>query len=58
VNDYFPRFPDRHHQTAAFTTTGDYAAKGGNPWTIPRFMCGAHWKSPDELAKILAGAKH
>ena len=58
VNDYFPRFPERHRQTAAFTTAGDYAAKGGNPWTIPRFMCGAHWKSMDELARILAGSKH
>jgi hypothetical protein len=58
VDEYFPNFPERHHQVAAFTTAGEYVESGGNRWKIPRFMCGAHWKTPDELEKILMAAKN
>ena len=30
---------------------------GGDGWSIPRFMCGEHWKTPEELEKILLDAK-
>jgi len=57
VREYFPRFKERHRQFAAFTTAGDYVIAGGNGWSIPRFMCGEHWKTPEELEKILLEAK-
>jgi hypothetical protein len=57
VREYFPRFKERHRQFAAFTTAGEYALAEGGGWSIPRFMCGEHWKTPEELEKILLGAK-
>lgn len=51
--EYFPRFADRHRTQAAFGTQGDYATVGADRWHIPRFVCGEHWHSPEELATIL-----
>jgi hypothetical protein len=56
VKEYFPNGIGRHGMLAAFTTAGDYATADSNRWLIPRFVCGAHWKSPEELEKILRGA--
>lgn len=56
VNTYLPQEASRHGLLAAFSTGGDYAGKHSNRWCIPRFVCGEHWKSPDDLAHILEGA--
>jgi hypothetical protein len=55
--EYFPGFQERHGMEAAFGTQGDYATVGTDRWHIPRFVCGQHWRSPDELASILAGSE-
>jgi hypothetical protein len=52
--EYFPSFQQRHKIEAAFGTQGDYATVGADRWHIPRFVCGQHWRSTDELAAILA----
>ena len=54
---YFPEFEDRHGIGAAFGTAGDYATRGVDRWNIPRFVCGKHWRKPEELEKILRGAR-
>jgi polysaccharide deacetylase len=56
VNEYFPRYQREHRLVAAFSTDGDYATRGTNRWRVPRFVCQAHWKSPEGLAKILEAA--
>ena len=57
IREYFPNYAVEHRVLAAFSTAGDYATRGATRWNIPRFMCGLHWKSPDELEKILRGAR-
>jgi hypothetical protein len=57
VNEYFPNHKSRHRLIAAFGIGADYATFGSDRWNIPRFVCQLHWKSPDDLAKILKGAK-
>jgi peptidoglycan/xylan/chitin deacetylase (PgdA/CDA1 family) len=54
--EYFPNFQHEHRQTAAFTTDGDYVAPGADRWRLPRFVCGFHWKTPEDLAQILTKA--
>ena len=38
---------------AAFSTEPLPVTRDTNRWWIPRYVCGHHWKSPDELAAIL-----
>jgi Polysaccharide deacetylase len=56
VQEYFPKQMPRHKMLAAFTTAGDYARSDSNRWSIPRFVCGHHWKNPEGLERILRGA--
>ena len=56
TREYFPRFQERHGIEAAFVTGGDYARGGMNRWHIPRFVCGEHWQTPEELQRLLMGA--
>jgi hypothetical protein len=58
VEEYFPNNMARHRMLAAFSTGGEYVTHASSRWSIPRFMCGLHWKSPDELEKILREAMH
>ena len=58
VDDYLPRLAARAARgapLAAFTTEPGYVEPGSGRWRLPRFVCGDHWKSPAELARILAG---
>lgn len=52
-DDYFPNYQREHQQLGAFTTAGDYVTRETNRWAIPRFVCGLHWRSADEFAKIV-----
>jgi hypothetical protein len=56
VHEYFPNGIGRHGMLAAFSTAGDYATQDSNRWSIPRFVCGPHWKGPEGLESILRGA--
>lgn len=53
LNEYFPHYQCRHGMTAAFTTDGRPVMPDENRWSLPRFVCGYHWRSPDELLKML-----
>jgi peptidoglycan/xylan/chitin deacetylase (PgdA/CDA1 family) len=51
VEEYFP---DRSEWfQAAFTTEGAPVTQASHRWKLPRYVCGHHWKSSEELASIL-----
>jgi peptidoglycan/xylan/chitin deacetylase (PgdA/CDA1 family) len=54
--DYLPRRGAEAGVIAAFTTEPCPVRKDDNPFRLPRYVCGDHWKSPEELAAILAPA--
>ncbi len=56
VQEYLPRFAEDLGIHAAFSTEGDFATRGTARWSIPRFMHGDDWKSPDDLMRILRAA--
>lgn len=39
---------------AAFTSEPRPVAAGDNVYTLPRYICGHHWKTPEQLAAILS----
>ncbi len=56
LEDYLPRFVHEHRLRAAFGTEAGPVHRASNRWYLPRYVCGLHWRSPDELARVLAGA--
>ncbi len=53
VECYLPEHRHEHRQQAAFTTAGEPAHAGSDCWRIPRFVCGQHWTTPEDLQAIL-----
>lgn len=53
VEDYFPRFGSSIGIAAAFTTEPAPVDRNSNRWKIPRYVCGWHWKSTEELIQLL-----
>jgi hypothetical protein len=53
ANEYFPNDRAEHGVAAAFTTEPGIIHRDSNRWLLPRYVCGAHWKSPEELGTIL-----
>jgi Polysaccharide deacetylase len=54
-DDWLPR---RGPQIGLDAAVGDGAVpvtEASDRWNLPRFICGWHWKTPDELRAILAG---
>jgi len=54
--DYLPRRGDEIGVRAAFTTEPRSLRVDDNPYRLPRYVCGVHWKNPEGLAAILAAA--
>lgn len=52
---YLPENADRLGLEAAFGTEPDHITEHCDIWNLPRYVCGWHWKSPEELEKILLG---
>lgn len=52
-DSYFPEHGARLGLYAAFGTDGGPVKEDCNIWTIPRFVCGGHWKTIDELEALL-----
>lgn len=50
---YFPQNAARIGVRAAFGTGGSAASPAAPVWDIPRFVCGWHWRTPDEFAALL-----
>lgn len=51
--EYLPVRGYEHQMQGAFTSAGREIRRGDSVWTLPRFVCGEHWRSPSELAAIL-----
>jgi peptidoglycan/xylan/chitin deacetylase (PgdA/CDA1 family) len=53
VEEYFPRNAERLGLRAAFTDEPKPITGRESRWRLPRFICGHHWKRPEELRAIL-----
>lgn len=51
---WLPRHGPRLGLVAAWTTQPRPAAAADDRWALPRFVCGADWRSPEQLADLLA----
>jgi peptidoglycan/xylan/chitin deacetylase (PgdA/CDA1 family) len=51
--EYFPNHGARLGLEAAFSAAGASVTSDSNIWDIPRFVCGEHWRSPDEFVELL-----
>ena len=54
VEDYLPREGERHGIVAAFGAGGGAVTPSSSRWKIPRYVFGHHWKSPEDLERLLA----
>jgi len=54
--EYFPQFHNVHGMRAAFGDGAVPMTHDSDRWNLPRYICGWHWKSPEELRAILRGA--
>lgn len=52
-DEYFPKNGKRLGIKAAFSTAGEPVTLNTCIWDIPRYVCGFHWKSVDELERLL-----
>jgi hypothetical protein len=50
---YFPDAALNPGVTAAFSTAGGPITQHTSRWALPRNVCGDHWRSPEELVKLL-----
>lgn len=46
---------ERNGTLAAVIGTPGIVHEGSNRWLLPRYVCGADWRSPEELARMLTG---
>jgi hypothetical protein len=51
--EYFPNFAHEHGMLAAFGDGAKPATADADRWNLPRYICGWHWKSSDDLRAIL-----
>jgi peptidoglycan/xylan/chitin deacetylase (PgdA/CDA1 family) len=54
TDDYLPTRGRAIGLRAALTTDARPVEPGDVVWKLPRYSCGQHWASPDDLARILA----
>ena len=54
--EYFPRLGAELGIRAAFGDGATPVSESSDRWNLPRYICGHHWKSPDELRAILREA--
>jgi len=53
VRDYLPNRIGEHRLRAAFGTDPEPVTRSSARWNLPRYVCGHHWRSADELASLL-----
>ena len=51
--EYFPGYRASHRCYAAFSTAGRSIDPDDTVWALPRFVCGWHWHSAEELVALL-----
>ncbi len=54
VSDYLPNHIAEHRLRAAFGTAPEPVTRDSNRWDLPRFVCGHHWRSADELVTLVS----
>ena len=52
-DEYLPQQGERLGLHAAFSTAGASVTPASNIWSLPRFVCGWHWRSPQEFEALL-----
>jgi hypothetical protein len=52
--EYLPKHGRSIGLVAAYTTEGRHATPDDNRWALPRYVCGLHWRSPEQLRALLA----
>lgn len=52
-DEYFPAHGARIGLKGGFNTIGRAVRPGDNVWDIPRLVCGANWKTPQEFEQML-----
>lgn len=53
-DEYLPNFQHEHGMVAAMGDGAQPVDENSDRWNLPRYICGWHWKSPNELRSILA----
>lgn len=53
VHEYLPRFRHEHRLAAAFTTQPEPVHPHADRWRLGRYVCGLHWKAPEQLETLL-----
>ena len=56
TREYLPQHGKRIGVRAAFSCAPMPVTEASNVWALPRYVCGDHWKSPEELAALLRDA--
>lgn len=51
--EYFPHVENAHGMRAAFGGGAAPVTIASDRWNLPRYICGWHWKSPEQLRAIL-----
>jgi peptidoglycan/xylan/chitin deacetylase (PgdA/CDA1 family) len=51
LRDYLPRHVAEHRLRAAFGTEPRPVGFDSDRWNLPRYVCGHHWRSADELLR-------
>lgn len=54
--DWLPRHGPGLGLAAGWSTDGRPVSADEQRWALPRHVCGLHWRSPEQLENILAGA--
>lgn len=54
LETYLPRGPERTGVRAAFTTEAAPVTTSSVRWQLPRYVCGAAWKTPEDLGRLLS----
>ena len=54
--EYFPQYENVHKMRAAFGDGATPVNMSSERWNLPRYICGWHWKSPEQLRTILREA--
>lgn len=55
-DEYLPVHGPGMGLVAAWTTDGRPVTANEHRWALPRYVCGLHWRSPDQLGDLLAEA--
>ena len=54
LRDYLPKHVAEHRLRAAFGTEPRPLGRDSDRWNLPRYVCGHHWRSADELLRLIA----